>query len=102
MRCTFGAFFACLGLVTANNSSCGGDQPSKVVDCDHPDMGSCGNACCTVDVETRLSPKEAYEAFKAELVHGGGDYSYAYSSGAGPGGQNPSDNLTQCEPSHAP
>ena len=65
-------------------------------------MGSCGNACCTVDVETRLPPKEAYEAFKGELIHGGGDSSYTYSSGPGPGGQNPSDNLTQCEAARPP
>ena len=72
---------------------------SKVVDCEKKDidMGSCGNACCTVDVRTRLSPLKTYEAFKAELVRGGGDGSYTYVTGPGPGGQNPGDNLTACE-----
>ena len=37
-------------VVEANNSSCGGDRPSKVLDCDKVDMGSCGNACCGVDI----------------------------------------------------
>eukprot|EP01062_Namystynia_karyoxenos_P021857 TRINITY_DN18339_c0_g1_i2.p1 TRINITY_DN18339_c0_g1~~TRINITY_DN18339_c0_g1_i2.p1 ORF type:complete len:189 (+),score=54.08 TRINITY_DN18339_c0_g1_i2:81-569(+) len=31
-------------------SSCGPQSPSPVSDCDKVDLGSCGNACCVVDV----------------------------------------------------
>jgi hypothetical protein len=45
-RCT--VLCVLVAVVAANNSTCGGDQPSKVPDCDKTDFGSCGNACCSL------------------------------------------------------
>jgi hypothetical protein len=38
-----------------NNSTCGADSPSKVPDCGKTDLGSCGNACCTIELEVAYS-----------------------------------------------
>ena len=93
MRTTL--LLAALGaLVAANDSSCGGDRPSKVSDCQNTDMGSCGNACCMVDFVVPTAPETTYKAIKAALVAGGGDGSYSYSHAADTAGHNPSDDLT--------
>lgn len=48
-------------------SVCGPDK-SKVVDCDKPDMGSCGNACCVADVTFPDSePAKVYGSLKSAL-----------------------------------
>merc|ERR1740117_1392708 len=90
----FSALALCLVAVSANNSSCGGDKPSKVVDCGHPDLGSCGNACCIADVTIPYPPAEVYNGTKLWLQGGGDDGSFTYVTGPGPGGQNPGDDLT--------
>merc|ERR1711865_120815 len=80
-------------LIVANPTSCGGARPSKVKDCDHPDMGSCGNACCIIDFALATNTSETYSRFKAWLQKGGSDSSYAYSTGADKAGNNPGDDL---------
>lgn len=48
-------------------SVCGSD-PSKVIDCDKPDMGSCGNACCVADLTFPNSePAKVYGSLKSAL-----------------------------------
>lgn len=55
------AVLATLVLVAvANESSCGSDEPSKVKDCDHTDLGSCGNACCLLDITLAWDAETAY------------------------------------------
>ena len=71
---------------TANDSSCGPNRPSPVVNCDKVDLGSCGGACCIVDVSLAGQPgvntsARAYESFKKYLSAGGKDGSYTYVTG---------------------
>ena len=73
-------------------STCGADS-SKVVDCDHPDHGSCGNACCVLESAGIDDAEAAYNEVKAYLIAGGDDGSYSYSTGADAAGHNPSDDL---------
>eukprot|EP01062_Namystynia_karyoxenos_P021858 TRINITY_DN18339_c0_g1_i3.p1 TRINITY_DN18339_c0_g1~~TRINITY_DN18339_c0_g1_i3.p1 ORF type:complete len:206 (+),score=76.78 TRINITY_DN18339_c0_g1_i3:81-620(+) len=77
------------------NSSCGPQRPSPVPDCDKGDFGSCGNACCVVDVTITgpATPTEVYITVKGFLQSGGGDGLYAYSTGPDAAGHNPSDDL---------
>eukprot|EP00658_Telonema_sp_P-2_P003793 TRINITY_DN1141_c0_g2_i3.p1 TRINITY_DN1141_c0_g2~~TRINITY_DN1141_c0_g2_i3.p1 ORF type:complete len:172 (+),score=47.08 TRINITY_DN1141_c0_g2_i3:114-629(+) len=82
-----------LCLASANNSSCGGDRPSKVKDCDHTDLGSCGNSCCGIEIQLPDSPEEVYNVTTSFLKGGGDDGSYTYVTGKGPGGQDPGDDL---------
>jgi len=87
--------FTLIVSVNGNNSSCGSAKPPTVADCDHSDLGSCGNSCCVVDIHSPYSLTEvAYLGLKTYLKGGGDDGSYSYVTGAGSGGQNPSDNLT--------
>lgn len=79
----------------ANDSSCGGKKPSPVKDCDMRDLGSCGNACCAIDVTfLNTDPKTAYVTLKAYLSSGGKDGSYAYINNTDAAGHNPGDDLT--------
>jgi len=81
----------------ANDSSCGPDSPSSVKDCSKVDHGSCGNACCTVDVKlgaTENITSHTYETIVGYLKSGGEDGSYAYVTGADAAGNDPSDDLT--------
>ena len=89
--------FATLALAAAvdNNSTCGADSPSSVPDCDHNDLGSCGNACCAIEFELPLSVKAAYTAGKGFLTTKGTDGSYTYNTGKDAAGHNPGDDLTQ-------
>jgi len=90
-----GLVVALFGFASANNSTCGSD-PTKVTDCDKPDMGSCGNACCIMDFSVdSVTPLDAYNALTKALKTGGTDGSYTYSHAADSAGHNPSDNLTQ-------
>lgn len=80
--------------VMANNSSCGGDRPSKVSDCQLVDLGSCGNACCNLQlVVPSTTPVDTYTAITNYLKKSGSDGSYGYSNGADAAGHNPSDDL---------
>ena len=70
-------------VANANSSTCGKDG-SKVKDCDHPDLGSCGNACCAVDcvIGTGYDSEEVFEAMKEVLQDHGSDGSFSYSDGS--------------------
>ena len=47
------------------------------IDCDKWDQGSCGNACCVLDVHVDGAVDDAYDALAAYLEGGGGDGLYA-------------------------
>ena len=49
-------------------------------DCDKWDQGSCGNACCVVDVHVSALVDDAYAALTAYLESGGGDGHYSKAS----------------------
>lgn len=67
----------------------------RVPYCDHPDHGTCGNACCAIDiVVTGASSTDVWKAFTTELAKGGSDGSYTYVNNT-VNGHNPSDNLKQ-------
>ena len=91
---------ALAAVATANRSSCGPDSPSKVNDCDKPDHGSCGGACCMVDYVLPARPgavnvtAHLYNQIKSYLTKGGDDGSYAYVTGPDTAGHNPGDDLT--------
>jgi hypothetical protein len=77
---------ALVATACANDSSCGGDSPSPVVDCDKVDHGSCGGACCVVDVDIPSKgavnfTTHVYNTVKGYLEKGGKDGSYAYVTG---------------------
>ena len=88
------ALIACLASASATtNSSCGGAQPSTVPDCDRPDMGSCGNACCVVDITIeKTSAAAVYKLAKRMLEIGPGGFTY--SNKPDTAGHNPGDDLT--------
>ena len=82
---------AAAAATTPFESTCGKD--SKVADCDHPDLGSCGTACCSLEVNLTTSAPLAYGEIKAFLETGGQDASYAYSNYTDAAGHDPSDAL---------
>ncbi|XP_072026759.1 uncharacterized protein [Amphiura filiformis] len=52
-------------------------------DCDRPDCGSCGNACCTLKFTLfNKSPKEAYNDMTKALTAGGADGRYTFIAGS--------------------
>jgi hypothetical protein len=61
------------------------------VDCDHPDMGTCGNACCTMRITVKDDSLATYKAIKKALKSGV-DGTYFYRGGGDP---NPADDLRQ-------
>mmetsp|Transcript_114694 Transcript_114694/g.320510 ORF Transcript_114694/g.320510 Transcript_114694/m.320510 type:complete len:194 (-) Transcript_114694:152-733(-) len=77
------------GASASTPSACGPDQPSKVPDCDRNDMGSCGNACCALEMSFDMEPEAVYRAIREQL-ESGVDGSYSYVSGGNP---NPADDL---------
>ena len=76
----------------ANDTTCG-DDPDKVPNCDKPDHGSCGNACCILDMVLRDSPQAVYNQTVAFLKAGGYDGSFAYVTGPDAAGHDPDDYL---------
>jgi hypothetical protein len=56
--------------------SCGGDKPSKVLDCQNVDMGSCGNACCKLLLHVQEDPVTAAKLLNTSLANGGPDGYY--------------------------
>ena len=78
--------------VHANDTTCG-DDPDKMPNCNMPDHGSCGNACCILDMVLRDSPQAVYNQTVAFLKAGGYDGSFAYVTGPDAAGHNPDDYL---------
>jgi len=62
---------------TLGDATCGMKAASQPVDCDKWDQGSCGNACCVLDVHVDGAVDDAYDALAAYLEGGGGDGLYA-------------------------
>lgn len=79
-----------IGSGIGDGSSCGAD-PSKVKDCDHPDLGSCGNACCLLEFDFQASPEDVY-ASVTDALKNKVDGAYDYITGGDP---NPGDDLRQ-------
>lgn len=86
-----GALFG-IAIANLNDSSCGPEQPSKVKDCEHSDLGSCGNACCAISQVSTKSPTEVYSAIKKYLEQNGHD-GFSYVTGPDDAGHDPSDDL---------
>jgi hypothetical protein len=88
-----------LSIKFAPYSTCGPPEngPSSLPDCDMPDMGSCGSACCVVEfnITGGSSTEDAYNEMKAWLQKGGGDGSVAYRTGPDAAGHNPGDDVRQ-------
>merc|ERR1712224_838625 len=56
------------------DGSCSKDRHKIDPDCKFADLGSCGNACCTLDVKlAHVTVHDAYAALAAYLQSGGGD-----------------------------
>mmetsp|Transcript_62863 Transcript_62863/g.142073 ORF Transcript_62863/g.142073 Transcript_62863/m.142073 type:complete len:255 (+) Transcript_62863:71-835(+) len=87
------ALAAVLAAAAKSEGSCGASKPPPA-DCERPDMGSCGNACCAAELSVASSPAESYAKVKDYLTSGGGDGLFAYVSGPDAGGNNPPDNIT--------
>lgn len=78
-----------------NNSSCGPRGGPKVPDCEFSDLGSCGNACCVVEMPIGpFRPADVYHALRSYLQSGGTDGSFTYVNKSDAAGHNPGDNLT--------
>ena len=97
MTVAFVAAAAAAAAAAEHNSTCGLADPSPVPDCENADLGSCGNACCTVNV-TGISgfhnTTELYNHLVGYLKAGGEDASFSYVTGPDSHGNNPSDDLT--------
>ena len=72
----------------ASPSTCGA-SPSKVPDCDKPDFGSCGNACCLAEIYLSSTPLQTYTDAKNALMSLQAD-GFSYVTGGDP---NPGDDL---------
>jgi len=81
-----GGFF---DLAMQTSPSVCGPSPSKVPDCDKPDMGSCGNACCLAELDLAMDPAKAY-AQTLDVLKGLQDDGFSYVTGGDP---NPGDDL---------
>eukprot|EP00466_Bigelowiella_natans_P019385 jgi/Bigna1/68268/fgenesh1_pg.5_\ len=83
------------GIVdTAHASSCPSGRKDEDPDCKtRKDFGSCGNACCAVDLAVPKPPTEVYEEMRRFLESGGADNSYRYVNGPDASGNDPSDML---------
>ena len=62
---------------TIGDATCGMKADQQPIDCDKWDQGSCGNACCVLDVHVDGAVGDAYDALAAYLEGGGGDGLYA-------------------------
>eukprot|EP00437_Effrenium_voratum_P010901 CAMPEP_0181440296 /NCGR_PEP_ID=MMETSP1110-20121109/22893_1 /TAXON_ID=174948 /ORGANISM="Symbiodinium sp., Strain CCMP421" /LENGTH=86 /DNA_ID=CAMNT_0023564093 /DNA_START=34 /DNA_END=290 /DNA_ORIENTATION=- len=71
----------------ANPSVCG-SKPG-VPDCNHKDMGSCGNACCVGELAFANTPEKTYNTVKDALQNLQQD-GFSYVTGGDP---NPGDDL---------
>ena len=50
---------------TLGDATCGMKANQQPIDCDKWDQGSCGNACCVLDVHVDGAVDDAYEALAA-------------------------------------
>lgn len=50
-------------------------------DCDRPDCGTCGNACCSLDLTFAASSEKVYTAYVDGLKRGGDDGRYTFIGG---------------------
>jgi len=85
-----------VAVATTDGSTCGPDPSKAPVDCDRPDFGSCGNACCVVDCIVKphtYDVSKSYATIADFLTSGGADGSFAYSSGPDSAGHDPSPDL---------
>jgi len=80
-----------LAGATQQAASVCGSEPKSVQDCDHADMGSCGNACCLLELDLTLQPEAVYDKVKTFLTSPN-DGSYARVTGGDP---NPTDDLRE-------
>jgi len=78
-------------------STCGLDKSARVPNCDKEDMGSCGNACCALEVPLKVLPTVAYENLKSFLQSGGDSDAFAYVPGAMPHNEHPADDIRQAD-----
>ena len=74
-------------------STCGRFQAVRVPGCEHVDRGTCGNACCALQISSRRVPTLVYSDLRAWLVSGGADGSYRYVNMSDGAGHRPSDRL---------
>jgi len=81
----------------ADSSTCGLDKEVVKSDCGRVDMGSCGNACCVLDIQLGISPDAAYEALADFLQSGGDSGAYRLVPGEMPYDEHPADNLTSLD-----
>ena len=90
------AAIATRGGAETHNSTCG---LSKVVPpgCEHADLGSCGNACCVVNVTgiRAANSTVVYDTLVSYLKSGGEDGSFTYVTGPDSSGNNPEDDLRE-------
>jgi len=56
--------------------TCGAASPSKVEDCQNVDVGTCGNACCTLIFAVQEAPEVAMKLINNSLADGGPDGYY--------------------------
>ncbi|XP_065890160.1 uncharacterized protein [Dysidea avara] len=47
-------------------------------DCDHPDCGTCANACCSIDFHFDVAPEKVNDVMVSSLKSGGADGRYRY------------------------
>ncbi|XP_064382650.1 uncharacterized protein LOC135331434 [Halichondria panicea] len=47
-------------------------------DCDHPDCGSCANACCSIDFMFEKGPDDVFNTLMDSLKKGGADGRYKF------------------------
>jgi len=76
-------------LASQSSSSVCGASPSTVPDCDKPDRGSCGNACCMAELDLSFDPETAYH-HAVDVLKSLKDNGYRYITGGNP---NPGDDL---------
>jgi len=83
----------------APSTSCPSDSKNEDKDCQKgKDFGSCGNACCAIDLPVSKPPKKVYEEIRRHLQSGGRDKSYGYVTGPDASGNNPIDQLPEGVP----
>jgi len=59
--------------------TCGSNPAVTVSDCDQPDLGSCGNACCSLKVTVQSPIAEAVVKLNESFASGGADGQYTAS-----------------------
>jgi len=87
---------AAVSATPTSTGTCGATPTPP--DCDKHDYGSCGNACCLVELSVAPPAIDAYNTIAAYLESGGSDGLFARRSGPQPPSmQDPTDDLTPYE-----